>query len=80
LDAAHLTMSLCAVMVIIAFFLVLFALPHIRPPREGDLAPEDTWDESQKGTDAAVLAEQGLPTTDDVDLGPAEPNAAGPTN
>ena len=67
LDAAHLTMTVCAVVVIISFFLVLFALPHIRPPREGDHAPQDTWDDPQSVTDEAVLAEQGLTPASEAD-------------
>ena len=61
LSASHTTMILSAVMVVIAALLVGFLLPSIRPPRQGDESPADTWDRDGEATLEEVAHEQGLP-------------------
>ncbi len=60
LGAAHTTMTLSAVFVVIAALVVLFLLPHISPPRKGDESPADTWDSGGEATEEAVLHAQHL--------------------
>ena len=67
LDAAQLTMTISAVVVIVALLLVVFALPHIQPPRIGDAAPRDTWDEPESVTQHEIAVEQGLADPESTD-------------
>lgn len=60
LDAAHVTMTIAAGVVVIALVLVVFVLPYIRPPSVGDAAPRDTWDEPEEVTQHEIAIEQGL--------------------
>lgn len=67
LDAAHVTMTISAAVVVVALVLVVFALPYIRPPRIGDAAPRDTWDEPEAVTQHEIAVEQGLAEADSTD-------------
>lgn len=50
LTASHITMLLSAIAVTLAALIVAFLLPNIKPPRKGDAAPKDTWDEPEDVT------------------------------
>ncbi len=78
LNGAHLTMWISGAVVVVAFLILVIGLPKIEPPRAGDRAPSDTWDEPEAVTQDAILAEQGLTSPDPADQEPDAPGESPP--